>query len=156
MASEGAAQTRPPPTPFRTKRPTVRFLRNALRMEITRGSRTYDADAQLSTLHQGSVHVNAGTLRVTGTLQGSLHVAPGARALVLGVAQGSIHVEPGGEVIVEGGGHISGSAFIDGRLTVRGAQSGPISGAGEVSFEPGSRRARPVQIGPNAYDWRFD
>lgn len=136
--------------------PTIRSPRDPWAMEITRGSRTYDAGGRLATLHQGSAHVNGGTLDITETLQGALHVAAGASALVLGAAQGSIHVAPGGELVVERDGHIQGTAFVDGRLIVRGAQSGPITGAGEVSFEPGSMRAHPVEIAPNEYEWRFD
>lgn len=136
------------------------------------GDLTFTTDGTLGGLHQGSVRVEAGSLVVSGTLQGSLSLAVGASATISGHQQGSVHLSPRCEVIVTGrldgsvhvepeatviiaaGGRHAGSLHNDGTVIVRGVFGGSRTGAGEFRLEDeGWVKAPVMRDGVNYYEW---
>lgn len=129
-------------------------------------------DYVLTGIHPGTVHVEAGTLRIQGTLQGTLDVQSNANAIVIGKQQGTVAIAPNATVIVEGelqgtacvdrgatlvvepSGKLAGTLSNDGLIILRGVFGGAQSGAGELRLEGGGYIKQPVlRNGISYYEW---
>ncbi|CAB1248288.1 conserved protein of unknown function [Ruminococcaceae bacterium BL-4] len=121
--------------------------------------------------HQGSVYVKHGTLTLKGTLQGSLSVIDGAKAIINGEQQGSVsvcvnaivvvngvlsgstHVSSGGTVIVEASGRLAGSLNNQGKVIIRGVFGGSHSGNDIILEGTGYIKQPIIKNGMNYYEW---
>lgn len=154
---------------------------NVARMSTKYGVDYFDAeerprlvvfgDYTLSEDHQGGVHVEAGQFTLHGTLQGSLDIQNGVRAVIRGRQQGSVSVASGARVVVEGsiegslsvaqggvvtvesGGKLAGSLQNNGQVIVRGVFGGALTGT-PVRLEGNGYIKQPnVRDGVNCYEW---
>lgn len=122
-------------------------------------------------IHKGTVHVEAGTLYLRGTLQGTLDVqtgasvevtgeqqgtviiASGAKATVIGAIQGTTTVEPKASLVIEASGKVTGTLCNHGLVILRGVFGGTRSGAGSLCIEDNGYIKRPVvKDGINYYE----
>lgn len=107
--------------------------------------------------HNGTVHVENGTLTIQGELYGTLDVQSGAKVIIVGRQYGTVSVDSEAEVsvfgelygtisvssrgvvIVEAHGRLSGTICNNGTVIVRGVFSGAQSGQGEFILEENGR-----------------
>jgi cytoskeletal protein CcmA (bactofilin family) len=129
-------------------------------------------DHVIAGIHQGTVHVEAGTLYLRGTLQGTLDVqngafvevtgeqqgtvtiASGAKITVVGAIQGTTTVEPKASLVIEASGKVAGTLCNHGLVILRGVFGGAQSGAGSLCIEDNGYIKQPVvKDGINYYEW---
>lgn len=127
-------------------------------------------DTVLSGIYQGSVYVENGVLTLKGTLQGSLNIGFGAKAVIIGKQQGSVSVCENGTVIVNGslegstsvangatvvvekGGKLMGPLNNQGTAIVRGVYGGSHEGNSIILEDSGYIKKPIVKNGANYYE----
>ncbi len=126
----------------------------------------------IADIHQGTIHVEAGKLSLTGTLKGTLSIKSGAeahiagrqqgtvslqrdtRAVVTGEIEGTTVVANGATLIIEETGKLAGTLTNEGLVILRGVFGGARSGAGDFRIEGSGRVKQPVvRDGIQYYDW---
>ena len=96
--------------------------------------------------HNGTVHVENGTLTIQGELHGTLNVQSGAKAIIIGKQHGT--------VIVEANGKLAGTLNNNGIVIVKGAFGGAQSGQGNLILEENGYIKQPViKNGMKYYEW---
>lgn len=122
--------------------------------------------------HDGTVHVENGTLTIQGELHGTLDVQSGAKAIIIGKQHGTVsvannaeivifgelhgatNVSVHGTVVVEAHGKLAGTLSNNGTVIVRGVFGGAQSGHGELILEENGYIKQPViKNGMNYYEW---
>lgn len=130
------------------------------------------SDYILKGTHQGTVHVESGTLHLRGILQGTLDVQSGANAVitgeqqgtvaiasganvaVLGAIQGTTSLERGANLVIEDSGKLAGTLANDGLVVLRGVFGGARSGSGQLRIEGKGYIKKPVvRDGIHYYEW---
>lgn len=96
--------------------------------------------------HNGTVHVENGTLTIQGELHGTLNVQSGAKAIIIGKQHGT--------VIVEANGKLAGTLNNNGIVIVRGVFGGAQSGQGNLILEEnGYIKQSVIKNGMKYYEW---
>lgn len=122
--------------------------------------------------HDGTVHVENGTLTIQGELHGTLDVQSGAKAIIIGKQYGTVSVANNAEIVifgelhgttnvsvhgtavVEAHGKLAGTLSNNGTVIVRGVFGGAQSGHGELILEENGYIKQPViKNGMNYYEW---
>ena len=122
--------------------------------------------------HDGTVHVENGTLTIQGELHGTLDVQSGSKAIIIGIQYGTVSVANNGEIVlfgelhgttnvsvhgtavVEAHGKLAGTLSNNGTVIVRGVVGGAQSGHGELILEENGYIKHPViKNGMNYYEW---
>ena len=122
--------------------------------------------------HDGTVHVENGTLTIQGELHGPLDVQSGAKAIIIGKQYGTVSVANNAEIVifgelhgttnvsvhgtavVEAHGKLAGTLSNNGTVIVRGVFGGAQSGHGELILEENGYIKQPViKNGMNYYEW---
>lgn len=130
------------------------------------------SDHVINDTHQGTVHVEAGTLELFGVLQGTLIIHPNASAVISGKQQGTVSLEHGATVIVHGAiqgtvsiaqgallvieetGRLAGTLSNNGDVVLRGIFGGAESGYGNLQIEGNGYIKQPItRDGANFYEW---
>ena len=129
-------------------------------------------DFTIQDKHDGTVHVEKGTLIIQGELHGTLDVQNGAKAIIIGKQQGTVSVANNAEVIIVGElhgttnvstygtviikerGKLAGTLSNNGVVIVRGVCGGAQSGNGELILEGNGYIKQPtIKNGMNYYEW---
>jgi cytoskeletal protein CcmA (bactofilin family) len=130
------------------------------------------SDHVINDTHQGTVHVEAGTLELLGVLQGTLAIhtnasvvisgkqqgtvslAQGTKVIVRGAIQGTVSVAQGALLIIEETGRLAGSLSNNGNVVLRGVFGGAKSGHGDMQIE-GNGYIKPpiIRDGVSFYEW---
>lgn len=128
-------------------------------------------DTSLRDIHNGSIHVENGTLSILGIVNGSLDVQSGAKVLVLGQQNGSIVIANDATVIISGlhngsatvlsrgvlivepTGRLAGSLNNQGRVIVRGVFGGSQKGNPVILEGSGSIKEPIIKDGTSYYSW---
>ena len=122
--------------------------------------------------HDGTVHVENGTLTIQGELHSTLDVQSGAKAIIIGKQYGTVSVANNAEIVifgelhgttnvsvhgtavVEAHGKLAGTLSNNGTVIVRGVFGGAQSGHGELILEENGYIKQPViKNGMNYYEW---
>lgn len=122
--------------------------------------------------HNGTIHVENGTLTIQGELYGTLDVQTGAKAIIIGKQHGTVSVENNAEVIIVGElhgttnvcnygtviiekhGKLAGTLSNNGVVIVRGVFGGAQSGNGELILEGnGYIKQATIKDEINYYEW---
>ena len=122
--------------------------------------------------HDGTVHVENGTLTIQGELHGTLDVQSGAKAIIIGKQYGTVSVANNAEIVifgelhgttnvsvhgtavVEAHGKLAGTLSNNGTVIVRGVFGGAQSGHGElILVETGYIKQPVIKYGMNYYEW---
>lgn len=130
------------------------------------------SDYNLIGKHNGTIHVENGTLTISGELRGTLDVQSSAKVIINGKQNGTISLEPGALVIVygeingttsldrnsnlviEAGGKLAGTLANNGTVILRGIFGGARSGQGELILEGNGSIKRPIiKDGISYYQW---
>lgn len=130
------------------------------------------SDHVINDTHQGTVHVEAGTLELLGVLQGTLIIHPNASAVISGKQQGTVSLEHGATVIVRGAiqgtvsiaqdallvieetGRLAGTLSNNGNVVLRGVFGGAKSGDGNLQIEGNGYIKQPIiRDGARFYKW---
>jgi cytoskeletal protein CcmA (bactofilin family) len=129
-------------------------------------------DYDLLGKHNGTIHVENGTLTINGKLNGTLDVQHAAKVIIIGKQNGSVNLESGALVIVHGeingstsldansnlvieaGGKLAGSLANYGKVILRGVFGGARSGQGELVIEGNGYIKQPIiKDGISYYHW---
>lgn len=107
--------------------------------------------------HEGTIHVESGTLKLNGAHMGTLSVHTGSMAIINGKQMGTVNLDPGSkvelngnlfgstniseraELIINNNGELLGSYTIYGKIIVFGILSGIKSGDGEILVQEGGK-----------------
>lgn len=130
------------------------------------------SDHVINDTHQGTVHVETGTLELLGVLQGTLAIHPnasavisgkqqgtvslaqGAKVIVRGAIQGTVSVAQGAVLIVEETGRLAGTLSNNGDVVLRGVFGGAKSGCGDIRTEGNGYIKQPIiRDGASSYEW---
>lgn len=130
------------------------------------------ADYNLIGDHHGTVHVENGTLTISGKLHGTLDVQRNSKVIIMGEAHGTVLLENGTSVIVYGaihgttvlnnnstmviedGAKLSGTLVNNGKVILKGTFGGSQSGRGELTIEGNGYIKQPVvKNGVSYYQW---
>jgi len=130
------------------------------------------SDFNLLGEHNGTIHVENGTLTISGELHGTLDVQSSARVIIIGKQNGTVSLESGASVVVYGqvngttnlnynsslvievGGKLAGTLVNNGKVIVRGAFGGAQSGQGELTVEGNGSIKQPIiKDGISYYQW---
>lgn len=130
------------------------------------------SDHVIDGVHQGTVHLEAGTLELRGTLQGTLIVHPHARVVISGSQEGSIslgeesHVAVQGAIqgtasisrgailVIEATGKLAGTLSNSGTVVLRGVFGGATVGFGTLRIEGDGYIKQPTILdGVSFYEW---
>jgi hypothetical protein len=130
------------------------------------------SDFTLEGIHQGTVHVEFGTLHLNGILQGTLDVHTGAKVNIIGEQQGTVVISSGASVtvigtingtvslengaflLIEESGKLGGTLLNDGSVILRGVFGGGHSGQGQLLIEGNGYIKNPViRNGIRYYEW---
>lgn len=122
--------------------------------------------------HNGTVHVERGTLTIQGELNGTLDVQENAKVVIIGEQNGTVNTKYGtqitvhGEIngtttigngsllIIEEGGKLAGCLNNNGKLILRGVFGGPQNGNGKLVIEGNGYIKKPViKNGISYYEW---
>lgn len=131
-----------------------------------------ESDCVIQGRHDGTVHVENGTLSIYGELHGTLDVQSDAAVIIIGEQHGSVSVESNakvtvigelhgttsvyncGTIVVEETGKLAGSLHNNGVVIVRGVFGGAQSGLGELILEgTGHIKYPTIKNGISYYEW---
>lgn len=131
-----------------------------------------DEDYVLTGEHHGTIHVEGGTLTISGNNYGTLDVRTGSKVLIKGLQSGTVSLKCGCEVIIYGklsgtltisadsivtiekNGILAGTLTNNGKLVVKGVFGGAKSGNGEIALEGNGYIKQPVKKnGMTYYEW---
>lgn len=130
------------------------------------------SDYVLTSVHQGTVHVEFGTLQLSGVLRGTLDVLSGTTVVITGQQLGTVSISSGASVIVNGKingsvsiesearllieetGKLAGSLTNEGLVVLRGVFGGAYCGSGHLRIEGNGYIKKPVtRNGIQYYEW---
>jgi hypothetical protein len=130
------------------------------------------SDHVIDGVHQGTVHLEAGTFELRGRLLGTLVVHPHARAVISGIQRGTISLGEGAHVAVQGAiegtasvgrgailvieatGKLAGTLSNQGTVVLRGVFGGATVGFGTLRIEGDGYIKEPtIRDGVSFYEW---
>ncbi|MFR3727656.1 hypothetical protein [Lacrimispora sp.] len=112
-----------------------------------------NGDHELLNKHEGTIHVESGTLKIAGEVSGTLDVQMNTKVIILGKQRGTVSiaengnvevfgklygtvsVSQGGTLIIHRGAKVFGTLSNNGEVVVRGELNGVQTGIGSVHIE---------------------
>jgi len=119
--------------------------------DSTRGALTVSDDAMvtLAGRHDGSITLEGASLRIEGSLDGTLVIGSLSTATLVGEFTGNLEVKVAGTFVIEESGRFTGTVSNYGSFTNRGYRSGVVEGR-TPDDQPGARVVDPP-TGPAAH-----